>query len=189
MAGGLDIAVVGLGPIMDRLAKVATASKTALAKGVRNGTLLLHRHVLKTIYSGHDQRHLEGDTNRLRGGIAYRIEGEGLEAELGTNVEYGPIHEFGGEIVPLGHPFLAIPIGDMKGSPREHEDLFFLPTGNEGVLLDRSGRLQYSLKRRVEIPARPYFGPAVDERGQDVAAELVRPLYALVDEPLPGAQV
>lgn len=35
------------------------------------------------------------DTGRLRNSIAHEIEGDGLEATVGTNVEYAPFVEFG----------------------------------------------------------------------------------------------
>lgn len=176
----LEWAIVGLQPIIEKLQAVPTAAVATINKGLRSGTMLLIREVKRTVYAGHAEHHLEGDTGRLRDSITFAFNPAAYEAEIGTNVVYGPIHEFGGIIQPRGHPFLAIPIGTLKGSPREHGDLFFLPTGNEGVLLDRAGIPQYALKREVVIPARPYFGPAVKKLGAKAADKVIRALYKLV---------
>ncbi len=176
----LNIAVVGLEPIMTKLHEVPTQALDAINRGLRAGVMVLVREVKSTIYAGHDQGHLEGDTGRLRNSITFEVDASAHTAEVGTNVKYGPIHEFGGIIKPHGHPFLSIPIGSMKGSPREHNDLFFLPVGSNGLLLDRAGVPQYALRREVVIPARPFLGPAMRKKGSEAADKVVKALYKLV---------
>lgn len=84
---------------------------------------------------------------------------------IGTNVVYGPIHEFGGTITARKGKYLAIPIGSYRGSPREHGDLRLRKTARGNlIMVDASGTPQYVLKTSVEIPARPYLRPAYDEK-------------------------
>ncbi|MCL4528667.1 MAG: HK97 gp10 family phage protein [Chloroflexi bacterium] len=88
--------------------------------------------------------------------------------DVGTNVEYAAIHEFGGTITAKKSKYLAIPVGTYTGSPRDHEDLKPRKSANGWVLLDASGAIQYVLKTSVQIPAQPYLRPAMDEH-QDQA--------------------
>lgn len=176
---GLDIAITGLGHLVQRMKQAPTATIGAIGRGLNKGALVLLRESKRLVYAGHEE-HLEGDTGHLRQSITYEVDEANYEANIGTNVIYAPAQEFGATITPKGHPYLAIPIGDMKGSPREHGDLFFLPTGDEGVLLDRAGNLQYSLKRSVTIPPRPWFGPAIDNKGQAAADEVVNAVYEVL---------
>lgn len=90
---------------------------------------------------------------------------EWAEGQVGTNLEYAAIHEFGGVIKPKTAKHLAIPVGSYTGSPRTHSDLKVRKTtkGNL-VMVDGGGKVQYVLKKSVEIPARPYMRPAFDEK-------------------------
>lgn len=103
------------------------------------------------------------------------------EAEIGTDLEYGPIHEFGGTIRPKSAKYLAIPVGTYKGSPLKHPRLKIRIT-NAGnlVMVDSMGRVQYVLKTSVEIPARPYMRPAFDEKKQDAIDDMGRAFARLV---------
>lgn len=81
---------------------------------------------------------------------------------IGTNLEHGPIHEYGGTIRAKKGKYLAIPIGGMKGSP-VGKNLSLRKTGGGTLLLvDEGGQAQYVLKESVTIPARPYLRPAHD---------------------------
>lgn len=92
---------------------------------------------------------------------------------IGTNLEYAVIHEFGGVIIPKNAKFLAIPVGNLVGSPRLH-DLNVAQTRNgQYVLVDQSGQVQYLLRQQVVIPARPYLRPAWDENIDKAVAEMV----------------
>ncbi len=102
-------------------------------------------------------------------------------ADIGTDLEYGPIHEFGGTIKPKTAKYLAIPVGTYKGSPLKHPRLKIRIT-NAGnlVMVDSSGRVQYVLKTSVEIPAQPYLRPAFDEHKQDAIDDMSRSFKTLV---------
>jgi len=93
--------------------------------------------------------------------------------EIGTDLEYGAIHEFGGTIRPKNAKYLAIPVGSYKDSPRKHPGLKLRKTRNGNlVLVSPSGQVQYVLKSSVEIPARPYLRPAIDEHGEEAVQEM-----------------
>jgi phage gpG-like protein len=95
--------------------------------------------------------------------------------DVGTNLEYGAIHEFGGTIKPKQARYLAIPVGGRTGSPLKYSDLKVRKTGRGTlVLVDPSGAVQYVLKASVEIPARPYLRPALDEKGEEAQSEMGR---------------
>ncbi len=85
-------------------------------------------------------------------------------AVTGTNLDYGPIHEFGGTVRAKTSTYLAIPVGNYKGSPKSHPRLKLRKTaGGNLVMVDRDGTVQYVLKKSVTIPAQPYMRPAFDE--------------------------
>lgn len=178
----LDIAITGLQPLIARLSEVPTQAMAAIGRGLRSGAMVLVREARRTVYAGHASDHLEGDTGRLRNSITSEV--DQLEAHIGSNVVYARIHEFGGVIVPHGHPYLSIPIGSLKGSPRDHEGLHYVQSlRGQPMLVDDTGEPQYLLMQRVTIPPRPYLGPAVENRGQEAADEVVGALYQIVGPP------
>jgi len=75
--------------------------------------------------------------------------------EIGTNLPYAAIHEFGGTIVPVNAQFLRFEI--------------------DGVVI---------FTKSVEIPARPYLRPAFDENIDAAMAEVVATLRILLREAL-----
>lgn len=103
--------------------------------------------------------------------------------EVGTDLEYGAIHEFGGVIKPRTAKYLAIPVGSRKGSPSSHGDLKLRKTrGGNLVMVDEGGEVQYVLKKSVEIPPRPYLRPAADENQAEVAQEMGAVFKQVVEE-------
>jgi phage gpG-like protein len=89
---------------------------------------------------------------------------ERAAVDVGTNVEYAAIHEFGGTIQPKKSKYLAIPVGTYRGSPQKYADLKLRKTaGGNLVMVDGGGTVQYVLKKSVTVPARPYLRPAADE--------------------------
>lgn len=101
---------------------------------------------------------------------------------IGTNLEYGPIHEFGGTIRPKKGKYLAIPVGgsNYKDSPRNHPRLRAKKTGSgRMVLVSPNGEVRYVLVQSVTIPARPYLRPAHDgnqAKAQEVIAKVLKKL-------------
>lgn len=87
-----------------------------------------------------------------------------LSADIGTDVIYGRIHEFGGTIKPVKAKFLAIPVGNLKGSPRQHNLALATTLKGQYVLVDGAGEVQYILRKEVVIPERPYLRPALEDK-------------------------
>lgn len=101
---------------------------------------------------------------------------------IGTNVEYGPIHEYGGVIRARSGKYLAIPVGgsSYKDSPRNHPRLRAQKTSNGRlVLISPNGEVRYVLVQSVTIPARPYLRPAHDDnqgKAQETIGQVLRRL-------------
>jgi len=105
------------------------------------------------------------------------------EAEIGTNVEYAPIHEFGGVVTAKKSNNLAIPVGTYKGSPLSHSDLRVrMSVSGNLVMLDKSGRVQYVLKKSVEVPAQPFLRPAFDEKREEAKDVMGRAFKKLIEK-------
>lgn len=83
----------------------------------------------------------------------------------GLGAPYAVIHEFGGRIRAKKR-FLTIPLGPKYVGKRAREfDLVMDEDDDWGLVLrenTRRGKIAYLLRRSVNIPARPYFKPAVD---------------------------
>lgn len=113
---------------------------------------------------------------RLRDSIDQEISDDELSTRVGTNVEYGKIHEFGGTITGKSG-MLPIPISaeakkaSKRGEgPRSFGDrLRFVKTPRNALLVKDIGgknkrtEVMYVLKKSVQIPARPYITPAFHE--------------------------
>lgn len=113
-------------------------------------------------------------TRRLRNSITYRA--TPTSVEVGTNVVYAAIHQFGGVIRAKKGPFLAIPVTPQAraaGSPRNMTGLAVAQTlKGQFVMLDsQSGTVHYLLRKQVTMPERPFLGASSDDR-----AELLRVL-------------
>lgn len=93
-----------------------------------------------------------------------------------TDVGYALIHEVGGTIVPKRAKFLAVPVTEAAkrtSSPRQMPGLRYGQTsGGQPVLVDASGKVQYLLRRKVTIPARPYLRPAADLKYPELAGNI-----------------
>lgn len=76
-------------------------------------------------------------SGRLRNSITSRVSAIGVE--VGTNVKYAAIHQFGGEIKPKTAAALVFEVGD---------------------------RLVFA--RKVQMPARPYLGISDDDRQEAI---------------------
>lgn len=106
---------------------------------------------------------------------------ERAEVAVGTSEPHAAIHEFGGSIKAKNAKYLAIPVGTYVGSPRRYSDLKLRKTtkGNL-VLVDSNQTVQYVLKSSVEIPARPYLRPALDEKRSEVQVEMGTAFKSLI---------
>jgi len=155
--------------------------QAGVVDGLTRGALLVEAAAKKLVYAGHDE-HLERKTGHLRQSLTHRVDGPGLYAEVGTNVKYAAIHEFGGVVKPKGHPFLSIPIGTRKGSPTQYKDLHFVRTlEGKAYLIDSRGKAQYRLARQVTIRARPYLQPALEQSEEKVADAMTAAVWKAIE--------
>lgn len=132
------------------------------------------------------------DTGLLMRSIVYRVAGRAVQ--IGSNLVYAAIHQFGGTIKPKNGQFLAIPLkGVARGAkPADFQDTFVraggdLATGKTGrALVMNRGRFEsftegnqravifqktargfrplFLLLKSVTIPVRPYVGIGPKER-------------------------
>lgn len=101
---------------------------------------------------------------------------------VGTDVEYGPVQEFGGTITPKNGQFLAVPLTEQARQYENARNFVGLRVrmargGQGGALVDTQGTAHYALVKSVTIPAHPYLRPALDENRETVkneAAEVLR---------------
>lgn len=74
--------------------------------------------------------------------------GDLIVSRVGTDIVYGPIHEFGGIITPKNASALVFEVGGRK-----------------------------VFARMVRMPARPYLGPTYDEMREEIVAGLQEAFY------------
>ena len=100
---------------------------------------------------------------------------------VGTNLVYGPLHEFGDTITPKKRKWLTIPFpkewggGAMtglsvgRGSAREFKDTYI---HNNIIFASPKGRAKpvplFILKKSVTIKPRPFIRPAIDRNASNV---------------------
>lgn len=109
--------------------------------------------------------------------------------EIGTDLEYAAVHEFGGVISPAHGRFLAVPLTDearqFTGPTLFPGELHAVFSGEEGVLVDDGGTAQYALKTFVTVTAQPYLRPAMDEQETAAVEAMEDALNRLLDEIAP----
>jgi len=89
------------------------------------------------------------DTGRLMQSITYRASRR--QVEVGTNVIYAPVHQFGAEIRPVRAKWLRFP-----------------EPGTDPDRADRDNP-HWRFAKRVYIPPRPFLGVDDDDRAEVVA--------------------
>ena len=179
MAKALEIVVTGLDKLVQKLAAYPTTAKAALGRGLKAGALVLVREVKETIYLGHAQDHLQGDKGLLRNSITYKVGSD--EAEIGTNVIYAPIHEFGGTIRAKNAPYLVFQLPGYQ--TRSGKLTAFGKAAAEGAV-DSGGNAVNATGwvsvKEVTIPPRPYLGPAIEHKGAEAAMQVTNALYEVL---------
>ena len=101
---------------------------------------------------------LNVDTGNLVNSINTKITASNSDSatvEVGTNVEYAAIHEYGGVIKPI-----------------HAKRLHFVVDG------------QHRTAASVTIPARPYMRPAIDNNEADITAAIVTQIQKAIDKAL-----
>jgi HK97 gp10 family phage protein len=155
--------VIGAEELITKLnAMSAAATGEALISTAQAGGEIIRNAAIANI---HDENLIQ--TGNLSRSIHTEIsEATDSQAtvDIGTDLVYAAIHEFGGTITAKNGKYLAIPVGSYKGSPNDHPDLKLRKTGGGTLLMvDAAGTAQYVLKSSVTIPAQPYLRPAMDE--------------------------
>lgn len=171
----------------DNLGSVAVAGGLVIANAAKNNLksnkMRKTSNLSRSIHVGSHP----GKSPDFAGGQEYSDIGGAVESKghasvnVGTNLEYAAIHEFGGTIQPQKGKYLAIPVGTYKGSPLDHPDLVTVQKGGgDPVMIDSEGRVQYVFKKSVEIPANPYLRPALDENKDEVQLTMARALGEII---------
>lgn len=109
-------------------------------------------------------------TGKLRKSVGSQVE-DPFNVVVGTNLAYGAIHEYGGTVRAKRTKYLAIPTTPQaaRHRPRDYDNLFVprwsAQQGRPFLAMQKGSRLvaMYWLKRSVNIPARPWLLPAVQE--------------------------
>lgn len=101
---------------------------------------------------------LKRKTGTLAKSITYRLTSD-KSVEVGTNVTYAAIHEFGGTIVPVNASALHFKIAD-----------------------------QWITTKKVTMPARPYLYPAITAvlESPDTQGQIERQMQKNIDEEFKG---
>jgi len=115
-----------------------------------------------------------GKGGKLMGSVQREMLHEGAVQITAGNegVPYAAIHEFGGTI-KAKKSFLTIPAEGYEKRRAREFDLKFRLVGRDkynnpmGILTDDEDRIAFWLFKMVQIPARPYMQPAVEEVGTD----------------------
>ncbi|NTV01931.1 MAG: hypothetical protein HGB04_03985 [Chlorobiaceae bacterium] len=95
---------------VQRLQGAGPRIASALEKSVLSMAIKLRNHIKENKLTG-QVLHVRSET--LRGSIHYETDFSGSKkmAEVGTNVVYARIHEYGGEILPKNGKYLKFKIG------------------------------------------------------------------------------
>lgn len=159
--------------------RIAIAQTKAFIATMMLAESFAKRNVTKNFTGRHNRILTGGLLNSIYSD--YKISGNTITGELGTKgITYGAIHEYGGTITPTKAKKLWMPIHANAGkmTPRE---FFNLKQGNskQYFLNDNvAGRVRnpvrgkgekasiiplFMLLDKVEIPARPYLRPALQD--------------------------
>lgn len=106
------------------------------------------------------------ESQRLRRSIVYQVTGDGA-VEVGTNVVYAAIHQFGGTIERAAHSSWGHLRVDARGR--------LIRQGSQGKSANLAVFAKASHKRKtqvkftvgahgIEIPARPFLGLSIEDR-------------------------
>ena len=135
--------------LMGKLDRAARGADQRLRAAVRRAGLAVAGQAQKNVTGGGSSTTmLNVRTGRLRSSISAVMVGPYAVA-VGTNVVYGPIHEYGGEILPVRSKWLR----------------FQTPDG------------QWHTVAKVRIPARPWLRPAL-EKMRAAVIQIIRSVYA-----------
>lgn len=169
---------------------VATAALRAEARAKRNATVILR------VRSGRLRASIRSLVEPSpEGGLDLKLSAGGGREGGSSEVIYARIHELGGTIRPVKRKFLAIPLPPARTAagvaryktPRDVPGLALVQSLKGQYLLVKSdtGEPWYVLRKRVDIPARPYLRPALEEASAELVPRLAGTLTATLDLNVP----
>ena len=136
--------IEGLENLQQRLRQAGGENlRLELTRALRLSALAVHREASHNVSGGHP---LYRQTGTLASSIREEVDSGHLEARIGTNVVYGPVHEYGAVIRPKVAQALRFPVG-TRGAKRPDPETWDGP---------------WATVKSVTIPARPWLGPALD---------------------------
>lgn len=164
--------VVGVRETVDGLKRMGIDIAKELDKVAGRQAMALRTAIQGNVRANFGRTRSVGGQSQRTAGVSGGLEKSWIVAPttragqrtVGSAIAYSRIHERGGIIRPRRRRNLAIPIGNLEGSPTKHPGLRLAVMGGTMLFLDASGKAQYVLKKQVTIPRRPYVEPAVERR-------------------------
>jgi phage gpG-like protein len=145
----LNVRMEGYNELVFDIDRILSQAPVSIREIVKRGAILIEAKVKDNLTN----KILNVRTGHLRRSIVTIFYGGGTSAEIGTNLKYAAIHEFGGVIHAKNGPFLWF---KMQTGSR-----FMSKSGN--ILKRPQGIFQWIKTPSVTIPARPYMQPAFNE--------------------------
>lgn len=175
----LQLRVEGTDRLQQHLQKLLRTIPETAAAAMRRAAYIVETRAKVNL----NNNVLKVDTGALRSSVKTDIKQDKLAAEVGTNLVYGPIHEFGGIVRPVRARMLAIPLARQKGSPRNEAGLFLIRSRAGNLLLMNRKGPRWVLKEQVRIPRRPWLEPAYSSSIDDIKEGFLAQLSGTLNTP------
>jgi phage gpG-like protein len=155
-----ELEVKGMAHLLHRLDAVQAGMQKHLHAGLVKAATTVEREA---------KRNLSGEvlmvvTGNLRNSVNWRVDDSRLEAVIGTNLVYGPVHEYGAVIRPKVARALHFPVG-ARGQ-RINPETWDGP---------------WATVQSVTIPKRPWLMPAFEHNRAFIADIFGHELTALLE--------
>jgi len=169
MAAGMRLTVMGGEALVEKMTQAPGAVSKAMKDAMQRSLDIIYRRVTDNLTG----RILKVRTGRLRQSIQTAVEDGGQRGRIGTNVEYGAIHEFGGTTKP--HVITA------RGKRLRFVSSRFIgpvKLTKKGKLAKKqtAGSVVFASKVNhpgSTMPARPFLRPALAESQEEIKALLL----------------
>ena len=177
----LKLTLVGKQSLIDRLDWMKTHNDARLTKALNRAAIIVQDAAKQNVARGHPEN-LRIGSGILRASLTHIVEPGAMRARVGTPLVYGPIHEFGGEIKPKNKPWLVffVPSKWAQAQTRTNkagrEVNRFTPNQ-----IKQKGMGYWVRTKKVTIPKRPYLGPALAAKHDEIRAEFEGVLRELIE--------
>jgi len=128
----LTFQIKGTQKLLKALGDVPKQTRRSTERALTKSAHLVERNAKQNLTGG---RPLNVRSNTLRSSVRTKVDKTKLEARVGTNVVYGPVHEFGATI-----------------RPKRKKWLHWLGPAGEKIFA-----------KKVVVPKRPWLQPAFDQ--------------------------